>query len=196
MFFAKNQSQSCKCSHCSRRRERGIVLVSESLYLSESLFVRPRSLSVPQQFLKVAFVFSGQCVQYHPCRLSLHPSPNTVATPPRQPLLRNSFGNFPIFISARYYIKNSKLAPFSPESSLSVIKDSQPLTISAALSLPLRVLSRHPALSNLPFLLSLFDLPRFISLPLHSTRHRRSKDFSLFLCPFFELSTLVSLSRL
>jgi len=47
-------------------------------------------------------------------------------------LLRNSFGNFPIFISARYYIKNSKLAPLSPrEFSLSVIKDSQPLTISA-----------------------------------------------------------------
>lgn len=47
-------------------------------------------------------------------------------------LLRNSFGNFPIFISARYYIKNSKLAPLSSrEFSLSVIKDSQPLTISA-----------------------------------------------------------------
>lgn len=37
-----------------------------------------------------------------------------VATPVRFATLRNSFGNFPIFISARYYIKNSKLAPLSP----------------------------------------------------------------------------------
>lgn len=37
-------------------------------------------------------------------------------TPPLAPAetLLDSFGNFPIFISARYYIKNSKLASLSP----------------------------------------------------------------------------------
>lgn len=67
----------------------------------------------------------------------------------RLPSPWNSFGNFPIFISACYYIKNSNLAPLSPLL-LSVIKDSQPLMISAfhlicPFTFPFRVLLSFPS---------------------------------------------------